>query len=205
MRHRRTCACAPLLLAAALASACVAAGGLPVHNLTIVIEFDGTPSEPSVAEMEQELERIYREAGTQVSFRTRDQVQGGVASDLVLVRFRGRCMMDRTPPPLYDESGPLAWTRVVEGAPSSFGEVNCDMVRKAVLSALWGQDYGRQELLFGRALGRVLAHEVYHMMAKTLHHGSTGVTEPALSGAQLIADSLDLDEPSASAVQSAGR
>ncbi|MGP8248142.1 MAG: hypothetical protein ACLQVN_26965 [Bryobacteraceae bacterium] len=79
------------------------------------------------------------------------------------------------------------------------------MVRKAVLSALWGQDYGRQELLFGRALGRVLAHEVYHMMAKTTRHGSTGVTMPALSDAQLITDSLDLDESSADVIQSAAR
>jgi hypothetical protein len=79
------------------------------------------------------------------------------------------------------------------------------MVRKAVLLALWGQDYGRQELLFGRALGRVVAHEVYHMMAKTAQHGANGVTVPALSGAQLIADSLDLDEPSAAALQSTGR
>ena len=100
---------------------------------------------------------------------------------------------------------PSAWTKTVDGAPSSFGEVSCEMVRKTVLSALWGQDYARQELLFGRALGRVVAHEVYHMMAKTAQHGGSGVTAPALTGAQLISDSLDLDESSTAAIQSAGR
>jgi len=97
------------------------------------------------------------------------------------------------PPPLYDETGPLAWTSTVDGAPLPFGQVSCDHVRNRVLKAMWGGDFSRGDLLFGRALGRVLAHEFYHMVAKTRAHATSGVTKPALSGPELISESLTLD------------
>jgi hypothetical protein len=45
----------------------------------------------------------------------------------------------------------------------------------------------------GRALGRVLAHEVVHMLSKSALHGQRGVTKKALSGTQLLAPELLLD------------
>ena len=42
------------------------------------------------------------------------------------------------------------------------------------------------------ALGRVLAHELYHMLTKTQHHAGEGVTRSALSPAALIAKRLTM-------------
>jgi hypothetical protein len=42
----------------------------------------------------------------------------------------------------------------------------------------------------------VLAQEFYHIRAKTTSHASTGVAKPALSGAQLISDTLTVDDES---------
>jgi hypothetical protein len=55
-------------------------------------------------------------------------------------------------------------------------------------------EFGKSDLLLGRALGRVLAHEVYHILAKTTGHGRAGVAKSALSGRQLIADRIAFDE-----------
>jgi hypothetical protein len=54
------------------------------------------------------------------------------------------------------------------------------------------EDYSRADLLIGRALGRVVAHELVHMLTKSGVHGTEGVEKPALSGKQLIAGVLPL-------------
>ena len=56
-----------------------------------------------------------------------------------------------------------------------------------------GGDFAKSDLLLGRALGRVLAHEVMHILSKSGAHGRTGVTKTALSGSQLIAPELRLE------------
>ena len=45
----------------------------------------------------------------------------------------------------------------------------------------------------GRALGRVVAHELVHMLTRSDDHAREGVQKAALSGRQLIAASLPLD------------
>ena len=51
-----------------------------------------------------------------------------------------------------------------------------------------GGDRSRSEQVYGRALGRVLAHELYHIFARTCHHGQEGVAKTALSGKALISE-----------------
>ena len=41
-------------------------------------------------------------------------------------------------------------------------------------------------------MGRVVAHELFHMLTKSGQHGSQGVEKAALSGKQLIASYLPL-------------
>jgi hypothetical protein len=40
---------------------------------------------------------------------------------------------------------------------------------------------------FGRALGRVVAHELYHVLARTLRHGVVGVAKACYSPVELTA------------------
>jgi hypothetical protein len=47
-------------------------------------------------------------------------------------------------------------------------------------------------MLVGRALGRVVAHELVHMLTKSGQHAHEGVQKAALSGRQLISASLPL-------------
>jgi hypothetical protein len=55
-----------------------------------------------------------------------------------------------------------------------------------------GGDFSKADVLLGRALGRVLAHEVVHILSKSGTHGRTGVARTSLSGSQLIAPELRL-------------
>ncbi len=156
-------------------------------NLTVLFDFDGERSAAAVSEMKNELRQQLRRTGLRLDLRLRSEAgQAEVFEDVVLFRFRGDCRMADVAS-LMDERGPLAWTHAADGDVLPFGEVACDRVRQAIQSALWGGEHAHRDVLFGRALGRVVAHELVHMLAQTHAHGQTGVTQAALSGIKLIA------------------
>lgn len=63
-----------------------------------------------------------------------------------------------------------------------FTEVSCSKVAASVSSALEGEGFPRADVLFGRALGRVLAHEQVHVLTGSEVHGGGGGQRAALSG-----------------------
>jgi hypothetical protein len=73
-----------------------------------------------------------------------------------------------------------------------FSRVECDKVAASVRSAMWGGDFAKADLLMGRALGRVLTHELVHVLTRSGSHGREGVERQSLSPKQLISESLPL-------------
>jgi hypothetical protein len=161
------------------------------EGITIVLDFQGPRSEQSVAEMKREFAGIMKDSTLRFDFRWRSQASQEALTDLVLVRFTGKCVLEPVGY-LYDERGPMAFTYSTDGIVQPFSEVACEKVTSAVRSAMAGSDFANADVLLGRALGRVLAHEVVHMLSKSGAHGRTGVAKTALSGSQLIAPELRL-------------
>ena len=174
------------------AFACLAVPSAFGEGITIVLDFQGPRSEPSVAEMKREFAGIMKDTALRFDFRSRGQASEETLTDLVVVRFTGKCVLDPVGY-LYDERGPMAFTYSTDGVVQPFSEVACDKVTSAVRSAMAGGDFAHADVLLGRALGRVLAHEVVHILAKSGAHGHAGVAKTALSGSQLIAPELRLE------------
>ncbi|HEX3992985.1 MAG TPA: hypothetical protein VHX39_17575, partial [Acetobacteraceae bacterium] len=79
--------------------------------------------------------------------------------------------------PIYDELGPYARTWMADGDVLPFGEVDCARVVNSVRDAMSGGDLPNwADQLLGRALGRVVAHELVHMLTRSVRHGRDGVT-----------------------------
>ncbi len=180
-----------------LAIAVSTAGGqvcpsLRPAGMTIVMDFQGLHSERSVVEMRRELEGILKGSGIPLDWRTRREAEGALYANMVLVKFRGKCVMEPVGY-LYDERGPLAFTHRADGVLLPFSEVACDQITRSIRPAMRGGDLGRGDVLLGRALGRVLAHEVVHILAQSPEHGRKGVAQRAVSGSQLIASELPLN------------
>ena len=182
-----------LLVSWTFGACCALAGPNDAASpVTIVFRFDGPHSDRSVQEMKRELGAIMNGSGVQVDWRERSKVQTSESfPNLVVVTFRGKCIMEPVPY-LYDERGPLAFTSNSDGEVLPFSEVACDRVRSSLRGAMWGGDYGRSDVLFGRALARVVAHELYHVLAGTTSHADSGVAKRALSGSELISEDLRL-------------
>lgn len=171
------------------AFACLAIAPSFAEGITIVLDFQGPRSEPSVAEMKREFAGIMKDSPLRFDFRSRNDASREEYSDLLVVRFTGKCVLEPVGY-LYDERGPMAFTYSTDGIVQPFSAVACDKVTSAVRSAMAGGDFAKSDLLLGRALGRVLAHEVMHILSKSGAHGRTGIAKTALSGSQLIAPEL---------------
>lgn len=179
-----------LVCATLLAIACASAPVMAAPAITLVLEFEGGYSTQSLAAMKRELASIVGESGIKVDWRFLSDVHSSdTFESMVVVRFRGACVMQ--PVPVYpDERGYYAFTYVSNGDVLPFSEVECDKVARSIRPEMSRSQWRDRDSILGRALGRVLAHELFHMLAKSQHHAGEGVTRSALSPAQLVADRL---------------
>src|SRR5260370_35455724 len=138
----------------------------------------GRYSPVAIREMGREAVHILKESGVSLNWRLGEPAQG-VNGLLVVVKLAGRCDMDG--PSAIPERGLLGWSHEVNGVVLPFSGLACDNIRGAVQSALLPGNQLRGNFLLGRAMGRVLAHELYHMVADTAGHGQDGVGQPTLS------------------------
>lgn len=172
-------------------SICVLAAFACAHaaDVTVVIDFDGPHSERSVEQMKRETADILKTAGLHLDWRSR--ADAGSYENLVVVHFKGKCVLEPVPM-LYDERGPFAFTYNSDGAVLPYSEVDCDHVTASVQSAMGVDDHARPDYVMGRALGRVVAHELVHILTKSAVHSHDGVEQTALSGHDLIGPPLRL-------------
>jgi len=179
------------MLACVASAAFAESAASPLSDVTVIVDLKGPYSQTAIKEMEREATRIIQTSGVHLDWQRRESMTQAVFNDLVVMTFKGSCTFDPGPP-IYDELGPYAITRTANGEVQPFGEVDCDRVVNSVRNAMFGGDHSRSELLIGRALGRVVAHELVHMLTKSGVHAHDGVQRAALSGRQLISQSLPL-------------
>jgi len=153
-------------------------------RVTLVLQFEAHHSESSVNEMKRELQDLMRSSGVELTWRNLEDIS---ASDsfpsVVVVKFHGTCALTPLAPAL-SEPAALAFTHISNGTVIPFAEVECDTIR----SSLNSTPGARSELLFGRALGRVLGHELHHILQRTRTHTQHGITRKSLSARDLISD-----------------
>jgi hypothetical protein len=172
-------------LFAIIASACTA---FATARVTIILQFEARHSEPSISEMKRELQSLMHGSGVELNWRRLDELS---ASDsfpsVVVVTFHGACEMGVLAPPPLSEPVALAYAHVSNGSVIPFADVECDRVRSS-LSMAQTAPGARGDLLLGRALGRILAHELHHIIDKTRAHTQHGLSRKSLSARDLIAD-----------------
>lgn len=159
-------------------------------------------SPKALQNMQSEASSLLRASGLEIEWTVQTGTRNpGEFGNLVIFKMKGKCAMDSFPL-VPDELGlPLARTHSADGEILSFGEVDCDRVRYSVKRTLAPADYDRADIVLGRALGRVLAHEMYHMLAKSKRHDYTGVTRECLSSRELTRERMALSEKSLNAIR----
>jgi hypothetical protein len=159
--------------------------------LTIVLDFRGSYANESVREMEREVENLLRGAGRPLEWRSWKQATHSVFDEIAVVRFSGDCEAQFWPNGVPPE-GVLGKTHVSDGIVLPFSDVACDNIASSVRSTVLGMGRTRADVIFGRALGRVVAHELVHILSRSTAHGHEGIAQSALSRDELTCDKLDL-------------
>ena len=178
---------------------CLALGVLPafgggrvarVAPVTLYTQFQQDPPAPVVQAIQNELQAIMAPTGLQFSWHPLTEAGSQVTSQLAIIHFKGECDTEG----LRQEAGfpgPLGWTHISDGEILPFIDVNCDVLRIFVQRDLIGVAAADRETVFGRAMARVLAHELYHLLANTRSHAGGGIGKAAYSVQELLAPILN--------------
>ena len=174
-----------------------ALGGQPGATLAPIALYTQFQQEapPAVVEaMRQEVAAIMAPMGLRFEWRALSAAQGEeVSVELAVLTFKGRCETSRLVP-LDRRAGALGWTHVSEGTILPFADIDCDGVSSFLQNGILGVRVPDREEVYGRALGRVVAHELYHIFANTQHHGSGGVGKAAYTVQNLLSDDFQFGE-----------
>jgi hypothetical protein len=153
--------------------------------VAILMKFDVQPAPRVLQSMKREVAELLEPAGINISWRLAEGNEGTETfPHLVVVRFDGTC---RNQPVSFGNLQPLldnlelGSTAVRDGHALPFAEIHCDHVT----SFLRPWKAAGQTVTLGAAIGRVVVHELYHVLTNTLTHGSGGLSKATISSVEL--------------------
>lgn len=81
---------------------------------------------------------------------------------------------------------PLGWTHISRGVILPFADVDCQAISGLIQKRLLAMPAEDRKATYGRALGRVVAHELYHIFANTVRHSFRGVGRSSFTVRELL-------------------
>ena len=174
----------------------LAAENLESSHTTIAVYLNsGSNRGPELAVMKREAEALLEGAGFRIDWRSLSGSASSQTAELAVVDLRGSCTADPSPShaPLPDGDVVLASTAVIDGRVEPFSDLDCNAVGRLLAPALSRTPAGFRSYLYGRAMGRILAHDLYHVIVKTRDHDAAGVAKPCFSIADLLGSSFEFE------------
>ncbi|HWE52933.1 MAG TPA: hypothetical protein VG273_24290 [Bryobacteraceae bacterium] len=162
----------------------------------VFFEFETRPAQLAIETMQREVESIMRPAGLTFGWRELGTPDQGSFADLVVVKFKGTCSgVDPLTADSYSVTPgtALASTKTSNGQVLHFTDVYCDEVRRYLSADAAPLDEAGRDLLYGRAFGRILSHEMWHIFAGTEKHASTGIARACFNRKELVQPVLLFD------------
>jgi hypothetical protein len=107
------------------------------------------------------------------------------AGEIFQVRLSGDCGagMDAREHPV---PGPLGWVYLVDGQILPFVFVDCDRIARALWPELRGRTPSERRRKIARAISRVIAHELTHIITQDPKHLPAGVQKAHLTPDELL-------------------
>ena len=173
---------------------------LPAQEAEVAVYLKAGAEQPAamVELLQRETQALLRPAGVKLVWRElREASRHEDFQAVVVARFEGSCLPAREEVEATGAGRPaaLASTPVQEGVILPFTTVNCGAVKRLTSALMRDEPGARRTHLFGRALGRVLAHELYHILGQTRLHTDKGIAKPAFHARELLAETFAFHEP----------
>ena len=158
-----------------------------VAALRLYTDFQREPPRAVRETIQREIEFIMAPIGWQFKWDSlRNAMGADISVSVAVVQFRGKCDIFNLTP-IGTHVSILAATSVSDGRILPFSNVNCNGIRTLLAPALLSVVPPYREISFGRAVGRVVAHELYHILTKEQAHGSDGIGAAQVTAENLMA------------------
>ena len=163
---------------------------------SVAVYFQGPHSDSGVAldSMKTELTLLLKGAAYQIQWGDSQKpiVTGGTA---VVVEFRGACLPSSPGANSFEKSSAssLASSQVISERIQPFISLDCRALNGLLSVPIAQLPAGQRDLAYGRAMARLLAHELYHFLTQTTHHTKSGIAKAAVSATELLSDHFDFD------------
>jgi hypothetical protein len=163
-------------------------GGNAVAPVRLYVQFQHEPPDAVLDSIQVELQTIMVPAGMGFEWRSLAKTTGSeISVELAVIHFKGTCdVSDLAPTDAYP--GPLGWTHMSDGEILPFSDINCDGIRLFTQRELLRVPGDGRQAVYGRAVARVLAHELYHIFSKTTKHAGSGIGKPAYTVQDLLSN-----------------
>jgi hypothetical protein len=175
--------------------ACLIVPGLAKTNsvpatVTFAYHFQDAVPDLAFEQLKAEVSDLMEASDIRTEWRDRSEISGSDRfSNLIVVDFRGQCRNGRDEVVTRDGQT-LGRTQVMEGEILPFVEIECGQVRSFLKMALSSRPAQLTDDVLGRALARVMAHELYHVLGDTMSHSRSGIAKESLSGADLVSSHI---------------
>ena len=170
----------------------------PERKLVIFLKSDSVLAPGASMQMKQELGALLQPAAIRVEWKDPAADRGGSENDYVaVVHLRGSCRPTEPGTRFqHSVSGPftLASSAVADGVILPFGDIDCAALNSFFGPSLWRTPDKEREFVYARALARLMAHELYHVIAQTHSHSQSGLAEPAVTVTELLSDHFEFTE-----------
>jgi hypothetical protein len=164
---------------------------LPESELVVYLS-GGVQPQRSLLYMKLELARLMRTAGYRVAWSdARDPAPPSTDSAMAVVELRGTCEWSSLPAGRVDA---LASTAVSDGKILPFSSVDCASLTRMLAGPLANEPGARRDFLYGRAMARVLAHELYHVLVQTGDHSREGIARAGFSAVDLVTERFEFEQ-----------
>ena len=169
-------------------------GGGGAVYIRLYTDFQQAPPDAVLDSIQDELAKIMSPSGLAFQWSSLAENRGNeVSAQVAVIHFSGQCGVVNSAT-LNSQSGALGWTDMTDGAILPFSDIDCDRIEALLRANLIAKPKQEQEEVLGRAVGRVLAHELYHILVSTARHSSQGVAKPSYSAQDLLSKSLQFEQ-----------
>jgi hypothetical protein len=157
--------------------------------LALLTDFERPASSRAVTAMHDEVSRIMGPLGWKLEWHALAEAPAALPR-FVILSFKGVCRV-QSGFSMDDESSALGTTQANHGHILPFSSVECDRVRSLLPGLRFDPE---SDAVLGRALARVIAHELYHVLLQTGKHATHGVANSFQTTRELTAAEFRFDE-----------
>jgi len=178
----------------------IPAHALPAHEKKLVIFLisDSVIAPAASLQMKRELGDLLQAAAIHVEWQDPSVDRGSLENDYAaVIHLRGFCRPTEPGGRLqHSAPGPftLASSAVADGVILPFGDIDCAALNSFLGPALWRVPEKERESAYARAVARLMAHELYHVIAQTHSHTHSGVAKPSFTVTDLLSDRFEFTE-----------